>query len=158
MDCMRINCAHDDPEAWLCMIRNLQKAREETGRNCRILMDVAGPKLRTGAIEPGPSVIKCRPKRDVCGGVLTPRASGLLRTSIQNWLPVRPWRAFHSSQVPQAAPARRHNPPARCPQGAAHTAYHSGCGQNYWAEAKQTIYFKSELQISAASSAEIGDG
>ena len=61
MDCMRINCAHDNPEAWLGMIGNLRKAREETGRNCRILMDVAGPKLRTGPIEPGPSVIKCRP-------------------------------------------------------------------------------------------------
>ncbi len=34
MDCMRINCAHDNPEAWLGMIRNLWKAREETGRNC----------------------------------------------------------------------------------------------------------------------------
>ena len=72
MDCMRINCAHDNPEVWLGMIRNLQKAREETGRNCRILMDVAGPKLRTGPIEPGPSVIKCRPKRDVYGRVVTP--------------------------------------------------------------------------------------
>ena len=69
MDCMRINCAHDNPEAWLGMIRNLKKAREETRRNCRILMDVAGPKLRTGAIEPGPSVIKCRPRRDVRGRV-----------------------------------------------------------------------------------------
>ena len=35
-------------------------------------MDVAGPKLRTGPIEPGPSVIKCRPKRDVYGRVVTP--------------------------------------------------------------------------------------
>ena len=31
MDCMRINCAHDNPEVWLGMIRNLEKAREETG-------------------------------------------------------------------------------------------------------------------------------
>ena len=36
------------------MIHNLQKAREETGRSCRILMDVAGPKLRTGPMSPGP--------------------------------------------------------------------------------------------------------
>ncbi|HUK31223.1 MAG TPA: pyruvate kinase, partial [Candidatus Acidoferrum sp.] len=72
MDCMRINCAHDEPEIWLGMIHNLQKAREETGRNCRVLMDVAGPKLRTGPIEPGPSVIKCRPKRDVYGRVVSP--------------------------------------------------------------------------------------
>ena len=71
MDVMRINCAHDGPEAWLGMIRNLQRAREETGRNCRIEMDLAGPKLRTGPIEPGPSVIRCRPERDVYGRVVT---------------------------------------------------------------------------------------
>lgn len=71
MDCMRINCAHDHEEVWLGMIRNLQKAREETGRPCRILMDVAGPKLRTGPIEPGPAMIKCRPKRDELGRILT---------------------------------------------------------------------------------------
>ena len=72
MDCMRINCAHDGPEAWLGMIGNLQRARQETGRACRIAMDLAGPKLRTGSIEPGPAVIKCRPKRDTFGRVVTP--------------------------------------------------------------------------------------
>jgi pyruvate kinase len=72
MDCMRINCAHDSPDVWLGMIRNLQKAREETGRSCRIAMDVAGPKLRTGPIEPGPAVIKCRPRRDALGRVVAP--------------------------------------------------------------------------------------
>jgi pyruvate kinase len=72
MDCMRINCAHDDESAWAGMIRNLQKAREEMGRNCRILMDLAGPKFRTGPIEPGPAVIKCRPKRNEFGHVVSP--------------------------------------------------------------------------------------
>jgi pyruvate kinase len=72
MDCMRINCAHDNPEIWLGMIRNLQKARQETGRSCRVVMDLAGPKLRTGPIKSGPAVIKCRPKRDTFGKVLTP--------------------------------------------------------------------------------------
>ncbi|MGA2981438.1 MAG: pyruvate kinase [Terriglobales bacterium] len=71
MDCMRINCAHDSPEVWLAMIHNLERAREETGRNCRIEMDLAGPKLRTGPIEPGPSVIRCRPARDIYGRVVT---------------------------------------------------------------------------------------
>ncbi len=72
MNCMRINCAHDKEEIWSGMIRNLQKAREETGKSCRILMDLAGPKLRTGPIEPGLAVIKCRPKRDELGRVVTP--------------------------------------------------------------------------------------
>jgi pyruvate kinase len=72
MDCMRINCAHDNEAIWAGMIGNLQKAREETGRPCRILMDVAGPKLRTGRIEPGLAVVKCHPKRDEVGRVVDP--------------------------------------------------------------------------------------
>jgi len=72
MDCMRINCAHDEPEAWQKMIGHLQHARTALGRNCTILMDLAGPKLRTGAIEAGPAVLKVRPTRDALGRVTAP--------------------------------------------------------------------------------------
>jgi len=71
MDCMRINCAHDGPEAWSAMIRNLRAAEKETGRSCKVSMDVAGPKLRTGSVEPGPAVLKFRPRRDDFGRVVT---------------------------------------------------------------------------------------
>ena len=64
MDCMRINCAHDSPAEWERMAINLRQAEHETGRKCRIVMDLAGPKLRTGAIEPGPFVVKFRPERN----------------------------------------------------------------------------------------------
>ena len=69
MDCMRINCAHDDEAAWGRMIDHLRRAEEATGRNCRVLMDLAGPKLRTGPLEPGPAVIKVSPSRDAFGNV-----------------------------------------------------------------------------------------
>ncbi len=72
MDCMRINCAHDSPDVWLKMIRNLEKAKKETRRLCRVEMDLAGPKLRTGPIEPGRAVIRCRPQRDEFGRVTKP--------------------------------------------------------------------------------------
>lgn len=72
MDCMRINCAHDNPRLWLDMIRNLDRARAETGRPCKIQIDLAGPKLRTGPILPGPRVLRCRPQRDAFGRVLAP--------------------------------------------------------------------------------------
>ena len=72
MNCMRINCAHDNPAAWDAMIRNLRKAETETGKRCKIEMDIAGPKLRTGSIEPGPAVLKVRPKRDAFGKVTEP--------------------------------------------------------------------------------------
>jgi pyruvate kinase len=72
MDCMRINCAHDNPDVWLGMIRNLEKARKESRHLCRVEMDLAGPKLRTGPIEPGRAVIRCRPERDELGRVTRP--------------------------------------------------------------------------------------
>ena len=72
MDCMRINCAHDRPDAWARMIANLRRAVKETGKDCRLLMDLPGPKLRTGPVEPGPAVVKWRPRRDAFGRVQAP--------------------------------------------------------------------------------------
>lgn len=77
MDCMRINCAHDDAEAWLKMIVHLQRARTALNLPCSVLMDLAGPKLRTGDIEPGPAVRKLRPSRDAFGRVTAPARAWL---------------------------------------------------------------------------------
>lgn len=71
MNCMRINCAHDDSAAWLQMIEHLRRAEPVLTRTCRVVMDLAGPKLRTGPIEPGPAVLRIKPKRDVCGRVIS---------------------------------------------------------------------------------------
>lgn len=73
MDQARINCAHDDADSWLGMVRNIERARKEAGQNCRIIMDLAGPKLRTGMLQPGPGVKRVRPKRDSLGRVAAPR-------------------------------------------------------------------------------------
>jgi len=45
MDCMRINCAYDDAEAWAAMIAHARRAAKEIGKSCRILMDLAGPQV-----------------------------------------------------------------------------------------------------------------
>ncbi len=50
MDCIRINCAHDDPDVWLAMITNLRRAEAETGRRARVAMDLSGPKTRTETV------------------------------------------------------------------------------------------------------------
>ena len=72
MTCARINCAHDNPAAWLAMIRNVRRAEAETGRSCRVMMDLAGHKIRTGAIELGPAVYHIKIKRDAFGNCITP--------------------------------------------------------------------------------------
>ncbi|MGO7211260.1 pyruvate kinase [Rhizobium ruizarguesonis] len=47
MDVARINCAHDDEAAWTAMAGHVRRAGEETGRQLTVLMDIAGPKIRT---------------------------------------------------------------------------------------------------------------
>jgi pyruvate kinase len=46
MDVARINGAHDDPPTWEKMVSNLRRAAARAGSPLRILMDLAGPKLR----------------------------------------------------------------------------------------------------------------
>jgi pyruvate kinase len=72
MNCMRVNCSYDDRQAWVAMAEHLKRARRELGKECRLSMDLAGPKLRVGPLEPGPEVVKVRPVRDVTGMVLKP--------------------------------------------------------------------------------------
>ncbi|MFC3859205.1 pyruvate kinase [Deinococcus antarcticus] len=73
MTVARINLAHDDEAAWSRMLGHLQAACREQGKACRVLMDLAGPKVRTG--EPyWPR--KTREKRLHVGDVLVLGADG----------------------------------------------------------------------------------
>jgi pyruvate kinase len=47
MNIARINCAHDDESTWFRMIQHVKKASKITGLECKIYMDLAGPKIRT---------------------------------------------------------------------------------------------------------------
>jgi len=70
MDCGRINCGHDTPDQWIRMARNVRAAAAATGRSCSVLMDLSGPRLRTGPIGPGPEVVRVRPRRNDHGDVI----------------------------------------------------------------------------------------
>lgn len=72
MDAARINCAHDDPATWERMIEHVRRAAAELAVDCRVLMDLPGPKLRTGELVRGPRVCKLRPRRDASGRVVEP--------------------------------------------------------------------------------------
>jgi pyruvate kinase len=73
MNVMRVNCAHDDAAAWRGMVENLRRAESEVGRPCKVLMDLGGPKLRTGRIEAEHHLVHWKPARDV-RGLVTSRA------------------------------------------------------------------------------------
>ena len=49
-DVVRINCAHDTPEEWGAMAANARRAAQECGRSCRVLIDLEGPRARTGRV------------------------------------------------------------------------------------------------------------
>lgn len=77
MDIARINCAHDGPEEWRAMAAKVRRAARAERRRVRVLMDLGGPKLRTGPIAPGTTVLKLRPVKDALGKVVTPARLGL---------------------------------------------------------------------------------
>ncbi len=90
MECMRINCAHDDATAWLRMIKHLRRAQHALGLSCKVVMDLAGPKLRTGPFQQGPAVVRIRPERDAFGRVMAP---------------ARVWITAESTPSPPPSPA-----------------------------------------------------
>ncbi len=64
MNVARVNCAHDGPDIWQRIITNVRRAEKELDQSCRIMMDLAGPKLRTGAVELGVPIVRFQPERD----------------------------------------------------------------------------------------------
>jgi pyruvate kinase len=50
-DLFRINCAKDSPEVWLKMITTVKTVGIKMDRKVTVLMDLGGPKLRTGKLK-----------------------------------------------------------------------------------------------------------
>ncbi|WP_299819653.1 pyruvate kinase [uncultured Pontibacter sp.] len=69
MNCARINCAHDSEKVWLNMIQLVRQAEKETGLNCKVLVDLMGPKLRTGPLKEGPKILAIHPVQNDIGQV-----------------------------------------------------------------------------------------
>ena len=154
MDCMRINCAHDGPEVWSAMIANLRRAEKETGKSCKVSMDLAGPKLRTGPMEPGPAVLKYRPKRDALGHVVTPARIWLTPSSAPE-APAGRADAIVPVAVDWLKPLRRKDRIRFTDsRGATRSMTISEVeGNSRWAEAKRTAYIVPGLQLELRKSA-----
>ena len=156
MNCMRINCAHDGPQEWSRMVAHLRRAEQTLGRSCKILMDLGGPKLRTGPLEPGPSVLKWRPNRDEYGKVTGP---------------ARIWLTSDDHPAPPPASADANLPVPRmwfdrlkiddiiefedCRDSSRKMKIVDAGGNGCWAESKQTAYLVNGTSLRRISS---GDG
>jgi len=86
MDVARINCAHDSAQDWVAMAESVRRAAKSVQRDVRVLMDLGGPKIRTGEVAPGPAVLKLRPQRDQYGRVFRPARLGLVPNGSSNEL------------------------------------------------------------------------
>src|SRR5450432_1053000 len=81
MNVLRINCAHEGEREWAQTIRALRGARVETGQTCPILMDLAGPKIRTGPVVLPHRSAKWKPTKDALGRVTAPAGILIRRAS-----------------------------------------------------------------------------
>jgi pyruvate kinase len=148
MDCARINCAHDDEAAWGRMVANIRAAERELGRPCRILMDLPGPKLRTGEIAPGPRVVRWRTRKDACGRVVEPTRVWLTAGEKPEPPPV----AAPALPIPAATLARAaegdelHFADARDRQR--RLRFVQRVGEGWWAEAERAAYVCSDTALS----------
>ena len=71
MDVARINCAHDDKTTWEDMAKHVRAAGTALGRHIAILMDIAGPKIRTGQVlSPASTKIQVGDRIRLCSGAL----------------------------------------------------------------------------------------
>lgn len=89
MDIARINCAHDSPETWSKMISNIRASAKFMGCQCKVLMDLAGQKIRTGPISQQAGVMRIRVRRNSYGVIVRP-----------TFLALYPAERFPSGQVP----------------------------------------------------------
>ncbi|RMH87585.1 pyruvate kinase [Stutzerimonas zhaodongensis] len=150
MNCARINCAHGNADSWSRMIDHVRSGADELGRNCKVMMDLAGPKLRTGDIAHDTAVLKIKPERDRCGRVTRPARVWLTAqaTEVRSDMPAvqSPWievpakwlanlRSGDTLKLRDARGAKRvlnvveHTP--------------GGC----WAELEKTVYLTSGLKL-----------
>lgn len=148
MDCARINCAHDTPEIWTRMIEQLELARRETGRHCRILMDLGGPKFRTGEIALGPAVLKWKPKRDLFGNVVTPARIWLHPDSDSSPSPAPADACLPVSGEWLAKVSARDIIELTDARGSLRTLQLVGqVGTGFWAECSQTTYITPGIEL-----------
>ena len=71
MNIARVNCAHDNPSVWSKIVKVIREKSATLEIPCKVLMDLAGPKFRTGQMPDGPQVVRAKPKKDARGQVIS---------------------------------------------------------------------------------------
>jgi pyruvate kinase len=152
MNVARINCAHDGQAEWEQMVENIKRARKEAKRDCKICLDIAGPKLRSGFLEEGPRVLKIRPSKDVFGRVTQPSLIWLTTAENPEPSPSAPTarlnfpkdflQQFQTGNKIRFKDARGSNRTLTVKEAV---------GNSFWAECERTAYISPETEFKIAN-------
>lgn len=100
MNCARINCAHESQQEWSQMIENIKTASKQLRKNCKISMDLSGPKIRTGFIAKDARIIKIQYQQDALGNEIKPIRVFFGKPEKQDSnIPVIPLRNYDPEQI-----------------------------------------------------------
>lgn len=72
MTCLRINCAHGTEEEWHTIIELLRRTSTRIGKPCSVMVDLAGPKIRTEVSCFGGDIQIWKPQKSLLGEVINP--------------------------------------------------------------------------------------
>ncbi|MGE0712450.1 MAG: pyruvate kinase [Planctomycetota bacterium] len=146
MDVARVNCSHDDAPAWRRMAAHVRAAARELSRPCKVQLDLAGPKLRTGELEPGPRLARWRPLRDQRGRVRRAARVWLAPAEVPPPGDADAWLPLPADWVQRARPggtARLRDARGRKRQLEVTAVQGAGC----WAECARTAYVESGTKV-----------
>lgn len=87
MDIARLDFSQDSADECAALAARLRRVAASTGRAVKVMMELAGPRLRTGPISAGPVVLKLKPVRDALGSVVAPVRLGLRAAGAQAAVP-----------------------------------------------------------------------
>lgn len=102
MEIARINCSHDNQEIWKRIIDAIHIAVQRTGLNCKIYMDLLGPKIRTEKIhipEKRPQK-KHEPTLHIGDRILLYSTVAELENAIKENKPCKTYAALVSMSIP----------------------------------------------------------
>lgn len=156
MNVARVNCAHDDHETWGRMVAHVRRAERELSVACRVMTDLAGPKLRTGAVELGAPIVSFQPERDerrwptAPAQVLVHRPGAALKTPrppVDAVLPVEGElvRRVHLGDELRFYDSRRRRRLLRVTAAEADGVWRAECLESAWVEAETPIELLSSI-------------
>ena len=99
MNCARINCSAGNEESWQKMVLNVKEASKQLKKNCKIAMDLNGPKIRVDKILRTSKIMKVQNMKDSLGNTIKPIKVYFGEGAENPVLPVIPLRNYDKTLI-----------------------------------------------------------